>query len=100
MGILFTNIYYLNMSSSLAERYKPLPDDKLNKPTSYEEEKLTSKENFKYARCHGKMRDYYRILDPPLGEGAYGETWKVCWKDKKNLRSAVKEYRACKILRK
>ena len=46
------------------------------------------------------MRDYYRILDPKLGEGAYGEVRKCVYKDKKNLKSAVKEFRAVKILRK
>jgi len=46
------------------------------------------------------MRDYYRILDPKLGEGAYGEVRKCVWKCKKDLKSAFKEYRAVKILRK
>jgi len=46
------------------------------------------------------MRDFYRILDPPLGEGAYGEARRCIWKDKMDLKSPLKEYRAVKILRK
>ena len=30
------------------------------------------------ARCNGKMRDYYRILET-LGEGAYGEVRKCIY---------------------
>lgn len=33
------------------------------------------------ARHNGKMRDYYRILDPPLGSGAYGEVRKCIFKE-------------------
>ena len=49
-----------------------------------------------HARCNGKMRDYYRILES-LGEGAYGEVWKCIYiggiQDsalKKNKHYAVK----------
>ena len=49
------------------------------------------------------MRDLYRILDPKLGEGAYGEVRKCVFKDKRKngeKPSAFKEYRAVKILSK
>jgi hypothetical protein len=46
------------------------------------------------------MRDFYRILDPKLGEGAYGEVRKCVFKNKNDLKSATKEFRAVKILRK
>ena len=62
-----------------------------------------SKENFLKARCwDGKMRELYRILDPKLGEGAYGEVRKCVYKDKSIIgrKSAFKEFRAVKILSK
>jgi len=46
------------------------------------------------------MRDFYRILDPKLGEGAYGEVRRCIFKDKTKKKSALKEYRAVKVLRK
>jgi len=53
------------------------------------------------ARHNGKMRDYYRILDPKLGTGAYGEVRKCVYKDNiKDKKSSIKEYRAVKILSK
>jgi hypothetical protein len=53
------------------------------------------------ARHNGKMRNYYRILDPPLGKGAYGEVRKCIYKeDIQNKKSSIKEFRAVKILSK
>jgi hypothetical protein len=40
---------------------------------SYKNQEKISEENFQKARFNHKMRDFYRILDPKLGEGAYGE---------------------------
>jgi hypothetical protein len=56
---------------------------------------------FEQAKVHNKvMRDHYRIGDL-LGTGAYGEVRKCVFKeDMKDRNSAVKEYRAVKILRK
>ena len=51
---------------------------------------------------NGKMRDYYRILEDPLGKGAYGEVRKCIFKSKGILdkQSFFKEYRACKVMSK
>lgn len=43
---------------------------------------LINKKEFLDARMNGKMRDYYRILENPLGKGAYGEVRKVIFKAK------------------
>jgi serine/threonine protein kinase len=46
------------------------------------------------------MRDYYRILDPPLGTGAFAEVRPCIYKkDLQDKRSSIKEFRAVKILR-
>ena len=62
-------------------------------------------ENFKEAlraRMNGKMRDHYRIVDEPLGKGAYGEVRKCHTIPFKNYKgkSSCKRYRAVKILSK
>ena len=44
-------------------------------------DRLYSKMPYLRARHNGKMRDYYRILDPPLGAGAYGEVRKCIFKE-------------------
>ena len=47
------------------------------------------------------MRDYYRILDPPLGSGAYGEVRPCVYKDNiLDVRSSIKSFRAVKVLSK
>ena len=54
-----------------------------------------------HARHNGKMRNYYRILDPPLGQGAFAEVRKCIYKeDIQNKKSATKQFRAVKILNK
>ena len=54
-----------------------------------------------HARHNGKMRNYYRILDPPLGKGAYAEVRKCIYKeDIQNKKSSTKQFRAVKILNK
>jgi calcium-dependent protein kinase len=51
------------------------------------------------ARHNGKMRDYYRILDPPLGSGAYGEVRKCIFKENiMDKKSSLKHFRAVKIM--
>ena len=51
------------------------------------------------ARNNGKMRDYYRILDPALGKGAYGEVRKCIYKDNiMDKKSSLKQFRAVKIM--
>ena len=47
----------------------------------------------------GKMRDYYKILANPLGEGSFGEVRKVVFKERgvNDKNTFFKEYRACKI---
>lgn len=51
------------------------------------------------ARHNGKMRDYYRILDPPLGSGAYGEVRKCIFKENiMDKKSSLKQFRAVKIM--
>ena len=51
------------------------------------------------ARNNGKMRDYYRILDPELGKGAYGEVRKCIYKDNiMDKISSLKQFRAVKIM--
>ena len=60
-----------------------------------------SKKLYLKARHNGKMRDYYRILDPPLGTGAYGEVRRCVYKENmKDKKSSMKQYRAVKILSK
>jgi hypothetical protein len=36
---------------------------------------------FVKGRHNGKMRNYYRILDPELGQGAYGKVYKCIYKE-------------------
>jgi calcium-dependent protein kinase len=56
---------------------------------------------FILAKNNGRMRDFYRILDPPLGAGAYGEVRKCVFKeDMKDKKSSLKQIRAVKILSK
>ena len=56
---------------------------------------------FERARAEGKMRDFYRILDPPLGSGAYGEVRKCVFKeDIKDKKNSLKQFRAVKIISK
>ena len=31
------------------------------------------------SRMNGKMRDYYRIIDDPVGEGAFAQVYKCIW---------------------
>lgn len=51
------------------------------------------------ARNNGKMRDYYRILDPELGKGAYGEVRKCIYKENiMDKKSSLKQFRAVKIM--
>lgn len=53
------------------------------------------------ARNNGKMRDFYRILANPLGEGAYGEVRKCFYKDNiRDKKDRYKHYRAVKVLSK
>jgi len=60
-----------------------------------------SKKLYLKARNNGKMRDFYRILDPPLGTGAYGEVRKCVYKENmRDKKSSMKSYRAVKILSK
>ena len=62
-------------------------------------EKMFSK--FLKSRNNGKMRDYYKILENPLGTGAYGEVRKCYWKkDITNKCDRFKEYRAVKVMSK
>jgi len=50
-----------------------------------------SKKMYLKARHNGKMRDYYRILDPPLGTGAYGEVRRCVFKENmKDKKSSMK----------
>jgi calcium-dependent protein kinase len=45
------------------------------------------------------MRDYYRILDPELGKGAYGEVRKCIFKENiMDKKSSLKQFRAVKIM--
>ena len=47
------------------------------------------------------MRDYYRILDPPLGSGAYGEVRRCIYKENiLDITSSLKSFRAVKVLSK
>lgn len=47
------------------------------------------------------MRDHYRILDPPLGVGAYGEVRQCVYKDSiLDKKSSLKQLRAVKIMSK
>jgi len=47
------------------------------------------------------MRDYYKILENPLGIGAYGEVRRCYWKkDITNKCDRFKEYRAVKVMSK
>jgi calcium-dependent protein kinase len=47
------------------------------------------------------MRDYYKILDPPLGKGAYGEVRQCIYLGSViDKNSTVKKHRAVKILSK
>lgn len=53
------------------------------------------------ARNNGKMRDFYRILANPLGQGAYGEVRKCFYKDNiRDKKDRYKHYRAVKVLSK
>ena len=47
------------------------------------------------------MRDHYRILDPPLGVGAYGEVRMCVYKESVlDKKSSLKQLRAVKIMSK
>ena len=57
--------------------------------------------DFQRAKNPEKMRDFYRILDPPMGTGAYGEVRKCVFKQNmKDKKSSIKQFRAVKILSK
>lgn len=51
---------------------------------------------------NGKMRDYYRIIDEPLGKGAYGEVRKCHTIPYGNYKgkSSCKQFRAVKVMSK
>jgi hypothetical protein len=54
------------------------------------------------AKNNGKMRDFYRVMDPALGTGAYGEVRK-CYtipSEDQRKKSSLKQFRAVKILSK
>jgi calcium-dependent protein kinase len=54
-----------------------------------------------YPKHFGKMRDYYRINDPPLGVGAYGEVRQCVYKENiLDKKSSLKQLRAVKIMSK
>lgn len=56
---------------------------------------------FLRARNNGKMRDNYKILANPLGQGAYGEVRKCIFKDDiRDKNNRYKEYRAVKVMSK
>lgn len=59
---------------------------------------------FLRVRNNGKMRDNYKILANPLGQGAYGEVRKCIFKDGKDgirdKNNRYKEYRAVKVMSK
>ncbi len=50
------------------------------------------------ARNNGKMRDYYRICENPLGTGAFGEVRKCVYRESTQSKSYFKQYRAVKII--
>mmetsp|Transcript_5489 Transcript_5489/g.9303 ORF Transcript_5489/g.9303 Transcript_5489/m.9303 type:complete len:174 (+) Transcript_5489:25-546(+) len=61
-------------------------------------EKFNQEANQLHSR---KMRDYYRILDPPLGQGGYGKVMKCVYKENmKDKKSSIKQIRAVKIMSK
>ena len=54
------------------------------------------------SKHEGRMRDHYRIIDEPLGKGAYGEVRKCYTIPFENMRnkSTCKQFRAVKVLSK
>lgn len=44
------------------------------------------------------MRDYYRILENPLGRGAFGEVHKCVYKENSKDNLYFKQYRALKSI--